>query len=103
MEIEFAKLPVEVQERIVIRNGCADALAEPVMDIEKADFLVQLIQESYTQRIDDEESLIKWKFEKSRICMMVDMIRDYTIKVRDALHTLDDQLSENNKMDRGGD
>ena len=99
---EFAKLPAEVQARIVIRNSCADALVDPVMDIEKADFLAQLIQENYMQFVDDEESLNKWKYEKPRICMMVDMIRDYTVKVRDVLHTLDDQLSEGNKMDRGG-
>lgn len=102
MENEFAKLPIEVQTRIIIRNNCADALVDPVMDIEKADFLTQLIQENYMQFVDDEESLNKWKHEKSRICMIVDMIRDYTIKVRDALHTLDDQLSEDNMMDRGG-
>lgn len=102
MENEFAKLPAEVQTRIVIRNNCADALVDPVMDIEKANFLAQLIQENYMQFVDDEESLNKWRHEKSRICMMVDMIRDYTVKVCDALHTLDDQLTEDNKMDRGG-
>lgn len=103
MEIEFAKLPVEVQERIVIRNDCMDALADPVMDIEKADFLVQLIQESYIHLVDDEESLNKWKYEKSRICMMVDMIRDYTIKICDALQVLNNQLVEDNEADRKGE
>lgn len=98
---DFEKLPVEAQERIVIRNDCADALVDPVMDIEKADLLVQLIQENYTQSIDTEESLNRWRYEKPRIEILVDIIRDYSIKVRDSLQKLDERLTKENKIDRG--
>ncbi len=102
MKTDFEKLPIKIQASITIRNDCIDALVDSVMDLEKADFLAQRIQEDYTQEIDNEESLNRWKYEKPRISLLVDMIRDYTIKARECLQALDTKLSESNKTDRGG-
>ena len=102
METEFAKLPAEAQGRIVVRNDCVDALVIPSIDIEKASLLVQMIREDYMDFIDDENSLIRWRLDKPRIRILVDMIDDYIIGVRDALQALNTQLIEGNEADRGG-
>lgn len=97
------KIPQEVDECIRIRNEYADALIPPSGDIEKADFLLQLLQNEYTCDLPTERVLERWRYEHSTICFLIDIARDYVLNVQKGLNEICETLKQENERDgRGG-
>lgn len=101
MEKDFKNLPQDAQERIVMRNGVSADLNEIQDQVEKADFLIQLIQGEYTVNTPNERELEKWILERSRICQLIDIARDYSYQAKNKIQELGAKLNEDNKCDRG--
>lgn len=99
---EFDKLPKEAQERIRVRNECSDMLADPRVNLEKADLLLEYIESEYMMYLPSDEVLNKWKDNYSRIGMMVSIIRDYMIKAKEELASAETWVGDGNKVDGWG-
>lgn len=103
MNKEFNKISPEAQARIMMRNGCQDGLVEPEISIDKADFLIQMIQEICMDIPDDKDGRDAWAMNKPRIEKLADMAQDYTMAAISVLRVLDKQLKEDTEADyRGG-
>lgn len=96
------KIPQEVESRIHIRNEYADALTSPSGDIEKADFLLQLLQDEYTCDLPTERVLERWRYEHSTICFLIDIARDYVLNVQKGLNEICETLKQENERDGMG-
>lgn len=96
------EMPIEKRVSIDIRNDHADHLCELEVEIEKADFLLEIIQSDYTCELPTAEVMQRWAYERGRISQLIDMSRDYVRKVQKLIETMASENKEKTKADWGG-
>lgn len=95
------EMPIEKRVSISIRNDHADHLCELEVEIEKADFLLEIIQSNYTCELPTAEVMQRWSYDRNRISMLIDMSRDYVRKVGKLIETMASENKEKAKADWG--
>ncbi|MEG0720906.1 MAG: hypothetical protein RR446_04015 [Lachnospiraceae bacterium] len=68
----------------------------------KADFLTQMLKDDFTDVLPSDENKGIWVYNRERICMMVDIIKDYTFMIQEELMRIENQLTEKNTADGWG-
>ena len=76
--VQAKELPNEVMDRIVLRNSILDSL--PDHALEKADFILEQLQNSYTGVLPDDDQMRSWSNNREVICAYIDITRDYVCR-----------------------
>lgn len=101
-KIDFKKLSEESRLLISTYNDLSDYLNPVEISVEKADFLIKELQENYTMEAITENHVERWARDHDRICELIDIIRDYTWEVKNALAKVQQDLTEKTDRLRSG-
>lgn len=96
--VQAKELPKEVIDRIVIRSAILDSL--PDHALEKADFILEQLQNSYTGVLPDDDQMRSWSNNREVICAYIDITRDYVWRVQEELEAIRAALKNENEIDR---
>ncbi len=102
MESKFKDLPADAQERISIRNVLSDRIGQAQISADKADFLVDLMNQTYMGELPTKENAWAWVYNREKIYKLVDIIRDYSYAAAEELNKVQDWIDKQNAADGWG-
>lgn len=92
---KFNELPKEVRDRVHFQNDTIDDICSVLIEAEKADFVLQQLQEVTDYRTDLADSDFVWRINRNCICKLVEILGDYTYKVTEMLKEAKDKIQKN--------